>query len=115
MIRIVPATAEMVRVYRGEDMPRSARVLAAVDDDRVLGIGGIYPDTARQVAFMDISDELRAHPRVLIRASRLVMQWVRDAKMPTHALCDEEIKRAAEFLEYLGFRRLYRGVFAWQK
>ena len=113
MIAIVPGTAEHVRMM-GNELPRSARVLAAVDGERVLGIAGLYPDGCRRVAFMHITDELRRHPRVLVRAGRQFIGWMKASASPVHALCDEEITSAARYLEHLGFRRLYKGVFAWQ-
>lgn len=96
-------------------LSRSARVISIVDGEKVLGFAGLYPDKSRQIAFMEISDELRNHPRLIVKASRIFMRWVRESKLPTHALCDEEIKRAAEFLEHFGFKRIYKEVFSWQE
>ncbi len=112
MIEIVPATPEIVRSF-GMDTMRSARMLAVIDTGLVLGIAGLYPDGNRQVAFMELSSELKRHPRAIVRAGRIFMKWVRESRLPVHALCDEEIAHAASHLEHWGFRRIYKGIYAW--
>lgn len=98
-----------------ETLPVSARVVSVVEGDRVLGIAGVYPDGNRQVVFSTISEELKQHPKIVIKAARMVMKWIKESKMPTHALCDEEIPKAEEFLMHWGFRRIHKGVFSWQR
>lgn len=112
-IAIVPATPELVRKFYGSDLRRSGKAIAAVEGDRVLGILGVYPEPGRQVVFMDLTEELKRHPRVLVKGSKTFMRWAREARMPTHALCDDTIEAAARFLEHYGFRHIHKGVYAW--
>ena len=113
MIEVKHATSAMIRAFYGSDRPYSMKALAAVDGDEVLGVIGIYPQNGQQVVFMDLKDELRKHPRVLIKGGAIFMRWVREAKMPTCARCDDAIPAARRFLEHFGFRHLNKGVFVW--
>lgn len=113
MIELVPATGEMLRVFYPDGLRQSVRALAAVRDGEVLGIVGVYPADGRQAVFMEVKDELRKHPRVFIRGARIVMQWIRNARMPTHAMCDQSIEAAERFLVHYGFRHLHKGLYEW--
>ena len=113
MIEVKTATPELIQAFYGHGLPRSMRSLVAVRGDEVLGVIGIYPENGQQLVFMDLKDELRNHPRVFIKAGRIFMRWVREAKMPTCARCDETIPAARRFLEHYGFRHLNKGVFVW--
>lgn len=113
MIEVKPATSELIKAFYGHEFPRSMKSLVAVRDDEVLGVIGVYPENGQQVVFMDLKDELRRHPRVLIQGSKTFMRWVRETKMPTCARCDDTIPAAKRFLEHFGFRHLNKGVFVW--
>lgn len=114
MIKVVPATYDMVRSFYGHGLAHSMRALAAVRGEEVLGVVGVYPEHGRQVIFMDVKDELRSHPMAFARGSKVVMRWLRESRMPTHAMCDETIEAAERFLERLGFRRIHKQLFEWQ-
>lgn len=113
MIEIKTATPELIRQYYGHDLPHSMRSLVAVRDEEVIGVIGLYPENGQQVVFMDLNDELRKHPRALIKGGAIFMRWVRAAKMPTCARCDDTIPAAKRFLEHFGFKHLNNGVFVW--
>ena len=113
MIEVKTGTAELIRAYYGHDLPHSMRSLVAVRGDEVLGVIGVFPQNGQQLVFLDMKDELRKHPRVFIKGAKTFMRWVRDAKMPTCARCDETIPAAKRFLEHFGFRHLNKGVFVW--
>lgn len=113
MIEVKTATPELIRAYYGHDLPRSMRSLVAVRGDEVLGVIGVYPINGQQYVFLDMKEELRKHPRVFIKASKTFMRWVREAKMPTSAFCDDTIPAARRFLEHFGFRNTYKGVYTW--
>lgn len=113
MTAIVSATSEMVREFYGNDIAKSARMLAAIEDGRVIGILGMFPQGSRNVIFMDLTARLRAQPRVIFRAWTMVLRWIEQSRMPVHTMCDETIEAAERFLVHFGFRRVYQGVFVW--
>lgn len=113
MIKVLHATPELIRTYYGSDRPRSMRALVAVRDGEVLGVLGMYPINGQQLVFLDMKDELRKHPRVLVDGAKTFMRWAREAKMPVCAWCDHTIPAAKGFLEHFGFREHYKGVYKW--
>lgn len=116
MIELRYATAADVLALTGP-LPMSCRGVVAVEDGAVIGLAGLYVDqvSARQVLFMEIKPKLRRHPRVLLKGWRIILRWMLESGLPTHATCDDRIEKAQRFLEHLGFRRIQQGVFAWQK
>lgn len=98
-MNIVPATAEMVRAYC--QVSGSARALAVVDGERVLGVVGLCAMGNGQIMFTHISEELKKTPRVIVRAWRAIKAMT--GRLPTFAECDRTIPKAADFLIHLGF------------
>jgi len=111
---LVPATPALVKKYYGSLSEKSVRAIAVVDGDKVLGIGGVYLDDARQVVFAEITDELRSRPRLLLLAWRKLRAIIEKRKLPTHSLADEKVEASGRFLSHLGFSHIERGVYEWQ-
>lgn len=103
MIELVPATKEHIEAMYGETQGRTVRAIAAVEDGKVLGVGGIYQTAGNTVIFANLSDELRKRPRKLVEASRIVLRWIEGN---AHAICDPQIKTAQNFLEHYGFQKM---------
>lgn len=110
MIQIVPATVEHLRTMYPESVGRTVRAFAAVDGDRVLGIGGTFIEQNKTIVFANLTDELRSHRRALIAGVRRVLGSVRGN---AYALCDTSIPAADGFLEHFGFTHLTGEVYEW--
>jgi hypothetical protein len=118
MPEIVHATASMIESLHRAPMPRTARVLAALDDDgNVLGVAGYYPQQGKLVMFAGISDEARAeirsHRRILIRCARQIMGMAKEHRMEILAYADPEIEGSETLLSHLGFYAIGQGVWEW--
>lgn len=101
---IRPADAAMIARFPAADMAgKSARVLAAVRGDQVLGIGGVCRTEAGYLVFASLTDELRRDKRALVRGARAVLELARRCRAPLFATCDETIPGAANFLKHIGF------------
>lgn len=93
----------LARFPHGDMAGKSARVLAAVRGDQVLGIAGIYRAESGYVVFASLTDELRRDRRAIVRGVRAVFALARRCRAPLYATCDEAIPAAAGFLHHLGF------------
>lgn len=111
-VTIVPATREILERYYGRPMPKSARAIAAIDGDRILGVAGVVLDEARLIAFVHFSEELKRNRRVIVRGGRILQQMMRRG-VPVHAEADSELESADRFLRHYGFRRVEGQVYAW--
>lgn len=115
MPEIVPATSEMIQTLN-RDLPRTVRAIAAVEDGKVLGVAGFYPQEGHLVMFADIAAEARAqinrHKRTLIRCSWKVMGMAMQRRMPIVASADPEIEGADRLLLHLGFEP-HNGSYQW--
>lgn len=106
MIELIPATADILARFYGKPVTRSMRAIAAVRDGDVLGVAGVFVDESRQVVFSSISEELKAHPRLIVRAYRIVLAMARESALQAHAVCDPAETTARHFLEHIGFQKV---------
>lgn len=114
-IRLVPADPEMVAKYHEEGLPKTCRAIAATDGERILGIAGLYFTDEHQIVFSTISEELKKHPRVILRAAKRLLGMTRQG-VPVIAVPDAGIAKSRGFLEHLGFAELPgTGVYEWQR
>lgn len=108
-VTVVDATAENTA---GWAIPKKGfRGKVVQVGGRTVGVGGLYVDRNRAVAFLDLSDEARQHPRVWIRAVKLALKEAKQTGLEVHACADDEIPRASEFLVRLGFRQANEMVY----
>lgn len=107
MAEIVNATPAHIQRLYAKPLPRTARVIAAVEGETVLGITGFYPQDGRIVLFAGIADEARSqmkrHKRTLIACARKIMGMVAERKTPVFACADPKIAGSDVLLKHLGF------------
>lgn len=113
MSEIVPATREMIERASGAKLCRSARALAVVDGDRVLGVAGLLLEQDHFVMFANATEPMREHKRTVIRVYRRLLEWCSARGLPVVAQADPRIEGAQLLLEHLGFRRIPGGVYLW--
>lgn len=112
MIEFVPATPQII-AKSGARSFKTQRAIAAVDGERILGVGGVYLDGARLVMFCEITDELRQDKRAMVKATRAMMALA-DRGLPVYAQADADIPGSDRLLNHLGFESIRDGVWLWQ-
>ena len=112
-VKIRAANALDVRSLYDGPAKRSMRAVAVVVDNVPLGLGGIYYEDERAVAFSRMKPELRAYPWAIYKAARLVMDMAQKRGCPLFAVADKSIPRSREFLEHLGFESPDGEVYQW--
>jgi hypothetical protein len=101
---ICTADQALIARFPAADMGgKTARVLAAVRGEEVLGIAGVCRTESGYLVFASLTDELRRDRRALVRGMRAVMALAKRCRGPLLATCDEKIPKAAEFLRHIGF------------
>ncbi len=98
-----PATAEAAEAFYGRPVDYSFKGIVAVEDEKVIGIGGIYRLNGHRVAFTDMKPEMRRHKREMVKSCRLLMNMIRDEKAPVYAVANQDEPTAADLLTRLGF------------
>lgn len=112
MIELKPATAELLKAYK-TPVNITCRALVAVDGDEVAGVAGIYHREDGLVMFAELGPKVIANPRLIVRAYRKLLDWVRETRLPVRSVADENIPKAVQFLEHLGFRQVYGNIYEW--
>lgn len=117
MPEIVPATAQMIAETEGA-LPRTSRVWALVEGERVLGLFGFYPESGRLVLFARFSDQLRSDgmkfKRTIARGYGKLLALLSTYDMPVHSLADPKVDGSCRLLEHMGFKPIGEGVYEWR-
>lgn len=100
MIEFVPATRGHM-----EELGQSftARAVAAIDGERVLGMGGVRYAGCNKELFMRIDDELRKNK---VKLYRIIKKYVDSIDGPLYATSDREIDGSDRLLMHLGFKNI---------
>jgi hypothetical protein len=94
-------------------VPITCRALVAVDGNDIVGVAGIYHRVDGLVMFAELGPEVLKQPRLIIKAYRKLLDWVRESRLPVHSVADETIPNSAKFLEHIGFKCLYDNIYEW--
>lgn len=106
MARIVvrPATREDVIAFTGS-CPHTVQAFVGLLDGEPVALGGLSFIKGNVVAFCNLSDEMRKHPKTLHKAAMAVMKAaLSTGYRHVFALRDENEPTAPRWLERLGFR-----------
>lgn len=107
------ATPALLERFYGQTPKRTSRAIVAVEGERVLGVAGVYQDGARMVAFTEMSDEIRANKRLIVRGYRMLKPLL-EAGLPIYALADRCVEGSEVLLRHFGFERVCDEVYQWQ-
>jgi|GEM_PF-5280068 len=110
-IDIQPATAAALEAFYGRPFPVTARAIMATEAGRLLGVAGCYPQAESMVVFLKLTDDLRRHPRIIVRETRRLLKMARAHGGKVIAQVDEQIKGSARLLEFSGFRPVGAGMY----
>lgn len=109
MTEIRPATLQDFERLKGRP-PKTARAFAAVRDDAVIGIGGVYRGGVSLVLFSELTDAIRKDKRTLARLVRAVKSLM---KGTVYAHADEAIAGSEVLLEHMGFEPFQGRLYQW--
>lgn len=102
-VKLFPATERDIIEFTGERPKKTVRAFVAKVGNRIVGIGGFtYYDT-QAVAFLNVSEEGRKYPVLMIKLCKKV---IAEFKGP-YLLCairDKGEPNSAKFLERIGFK-----------
>ena len=102
-MNIVPATYEMMSRYYARPPQYTAYAWAAMENDQMLGIGGVCLYQSKMLVFLGMNEELRErfrkYPRALVRKVREVQELARSKGLTLYAKPDLDIPCAIRFLE----------------
>ena len=113
MITLAHATTEAVARAYPKRPQQTMRAILAMDEDRVLGIAGVYQQDANLVMFANLSPELLEQKRTIVRGIRLLMKLATRARLPIVALADPEIDGSDRLLEHMGFTLARGRIYTW--
>ena len=113
-IDVVPATPDLMQRFYGRTPARTSQAVVAVQGDRVLGVAGVYFENGYAVAFTELSDEIRANKRLIVRGYRALLPFLRAARLPVVALCDPLIAGSERLLLHYNFEPRAQGVWQWE-
>lgn len=103
----VIVTATRAHLEAMGEHPRGAgRAVAALLEDRVLGVAGYYHDGARLILYSKVDPELRRWKKVIVRGARLALAAASRVRAPVAAVADESIPGSRRMLEGLGFSQV---------
>ena len=105
MIQIRPATRADVDELVPDTYGKTVRAVVAEKDGRLIGIGGVIHTTPLQW-FGHVSDELRSHPKSLLKAAKIMRDMVESYDVPVYATTDDDVEASGRFLEHLGFHKM---------
>lgn len=113
-VEVAPASRADVEEMIGS-VPATMTAVAARLDGRIIGIGGLYFQHGRAVAFCDIEPEMKRFPVLLHKTA---LRALRDASVRYRyifATVSRDEKNARRWLERLGFEPLGNsGVMLWR-
>jgi hypothetical protein len=113
MVEICQANALDVAVLYDGPAKRSMRAVVVRVDGVPLGLGGIYYEDDKIIAFTRIKAELRDYPFAIYKAAKQAMQLIDRRGKTVLAVADPAIPRSKEFLEHLGFEQIEGEVYQW--
>ena len=122
-MRFEPLTPELLNLFYGKALPRTARGYAYLEGDEVLGVFGLFFDQPgeRWVAFMEVKPSFRERigcarsKRALLMGGRMLIDLIKRTAGAVHAAASEDVERAPAFLQRLGFKHLTDNVYGWPR
>ena len=74
MISFRQATARDALAFYGKPASNSFKGIAAIENEKVVGLGGLFYMKGGIVAFSDMKDELRANKKDIVRGCRMLVK-----------------------------------------
>lgn len=116
MIEIRPATREEVLNFGKDNLHRTSRVWAIVDDGVTKAVAGYYLDNGRAVLWSSIdpnAKQRKGYARAVLTCARWVKEEARKVGLQMYAVADPAVDGSERLLKHLGFTRGYKETFVW--
>lgn len=111
-VKIVPATAELMREYYGPSVLPTTRSLILLVDGKPVAVAGAVRGRGREMLLF--SDSLpwvrEKHKKATLLMARKFFQMVGD-KWVLRACADAGVEASARFLEHFGFQQMDDGSY----
>lgn len=102
-LQVVKATQAIVEAYNGGKPYFSMKGVAVVDGDgKIWGIAGVYRSRTQLYLFIDMDDDLKKHPRVILKAAKEVLKICDTYSLVTAYACPKT-PTAVGFAAHFGF------------
>ena len=102
-LRYRPATRDDIRLFY-PDLKHTFRAWVVENEERVLGIGGVYYDGDFIIVFSRFEPELEKYPLAKARGVKKIMEIVGDKTCL--AIADEKFPESTKLLERIGFKHI---------
>mgnify|MGYP001597580952 FL=1 len=109
-LRYRPATRQDITHFY-PDLKHTFRAWVVENEDKVLGIGGVYYDGDFIIVFSRFEPELEKYPLAKARGVKKIMEIVGDRTCL--AIADEKFPESAKLLERIGFKHIEGRVYKW--
>lgn len=109
---IQPVKASDLDMFYPDRDLLTVRGWAFKSDGDTLGVFGLMYTSPVQ-AFSTIKPELKAFPRVIVRAARLLSDFMNECGHDVIAIADEDEPTSMNFLAHIGFVRTHERYFKW--
>lgn len=114
MIEIKPATKKTLEDYYQEPVMETTKAVVAVEDGKVIAVGGIKLQEDTWVAFLSTTVSPKENKRALAKGIRAFKQILISLNRSVYA-CPDMTKEGAEILlEHIGFEKR-RGYYEWKR
>ena len=104
-IEIVPITAELIREFYGEGQSPTIRGIAALQNNHVIGIAGIFRMEFGWMLFSDMKPEFLEDKRAIVRSVRALRKLIETVRLPVYAKADENAEGADTLIEHVGVQK----------
>lgn len=98
--------------FMGKPFSESFKGLVAEKEGRVIGMAGVL-HTDQLQAFSTITDEVKKHPRVIIKAIRMFREILNSYDTEIYAIASEKEPTSMRFLEHVGFKHHDKRIYVW--
>lgn len=89
--------------FYGEPPKASFRGYAIEDADNIIGMFGVYYENSRPVAFSDMKPALRERKKTIVKAVRMLEEFMDTLAVPVYAIPDAREPTAPYLLARMGF------------
>lgn len=98
-------------MFHGKQLPWTVKALVADLDGEIIGIGGVYYDGDRAVAFSGMKSAMRRFPMTMARGALAIMRLI--GNQPCLAVPNPDEPGAERLLGRLGFEPFVEQVWRW--
>ena len=116
MIKIEPATNEMITSFYGEPPSRTQKALAVIEDGEIVSIVGVYRSNGYTVLFSDskpeVTQNMKKYAKTAVKCFKLLTPFMGKAK-EVRSFAEPTIAKSDSFLAHFGFTNIRGHI--WQR